>query len=143
VLEDPRRARATAAPPRRDVVRGDADARLPSAAEIRDAPSTLEGMDELLRRTSIAAVLGWLARREDRAEVRRWEREVARAAGRAHLRAAAVRRTLRTWIAHRRERLHLRQAFRAGFVVRAGLRRVVHGLTPASRLGPEDDPLRH
>ena len=143
VLEDARRAAPHPAPPRRDAVRGDAAARLPSAAEIREAPATLDGMDELLRRTSVTAILGWLARREDPAEVARWEREVARAAGRAHLRAAAVRRTLRTWIAHRRERLHLRQAFRAGFVVQAGWRRVVHGLTPASRLGPENDPLRH
>jgi hypothetical protein len=143
LLDDPPVATERPVPERRASPVASRPPALPTLAEIRAAPATLEGMDEILRRTAVAAILGWLARRGDAAEAAPWRREVARVAGLAHLRAAAVRRSAGTWVGHRHERLHLRQALLAGYRVRAGVRRLLHALTPASRRRDEPDPLRH
>jgi hypothetical protein len=143
LLDDPPRAGVPHAPPRRAQPLGDPAARLPTPADVRATPFSLDATDELLRRTAAAAVLGWLARRGDPAAVADWRREVARAAGLAHLRAAALRRARGTWISYRRERLHLRQAYRAGYRLRAGTRRLLLSLRPKRRLVKETDALRH
>jgi hypothetical protein len=144
LLDDPpARPAPPSLPPRAGVPSGDAAATLPAAEDVRAAPATLDGMDAVLRRIAVAAIRGALARRGDPREARAWRREVARVAGLAHLRAAAVRRAARTHVSHRRERGHLRLAARAGYRVRAGIARLRHGLTPESRLRDEPDPLRY
>jgi len=79
----------------------------------------------------------------DAGAVARWRREIDRAIGLVHLRAAAIRRALRTKISHRRARYHLRQAIRAGYFVRAGARRLVLAVTKRATLRSEKDLLRH
>jgi hypothetical protein len=143
LLERPPAAPPLPTPLRRAAPRGDPGARLPTAREVAATPPTLADADSLLRETTAAAVLGWLARRDDPASLSDWRREVARAIGLAHLRAAAVRRASGTWIGYRRARNHLRQAFRAGYVVRAGIGRMRLALTPLAMLAPEPDALRH
>jgi hypothetical protein len=141
ILHDPRRSAPCKTPVRRDAPAGDAAAHLPTAAEIDTAPRTLEGIDDLLERTTSAAILGWITRRGDATAVARWRWEIDRAIGLVHLRAAAIRRGLRTEISHRRARSHLREAFRAGYLVRASAGRLVLEVTKRSTLRPEKDPL--
>ena len=142
ILREPRRCAPPPTPPRRAAPTGDAGARLPTPAEIEAAPRTLEGMDDLLRRTTAAAILGWLHRRGDAAQAARWRAEVERTIGLVHLRAAAIRLALRTRVSHRRARRHLREAFRAGYRVRASAGRVVLEATKRSTRRTEYDPLQ-
>jgi hypothetical protein len=142
ILREPRRCAPRQTPPRRAAPAGDAGARLPTPAEIEAAPRTLEGMDDLLRRTTAAAILGWLRRRGDAADAARWRAEVERTIGLVHLRAAAIRLALRTRVSHRRARAHLREAFRAGYRVRASAGRVVLEATKRSTRRTEVDPLQ-
>jgi hypothetical protein len=141
ILRDPSRLAPRQTPVRRDAPAGDLTARLPTPAEIDSAPRTLEGIDALFKRTTSAAILGWLARRGDPDAVARWQREVGRAIGLAHLRAAAVRRALRTRISHRRARYHLRQASRAGYLVRASAGHLLLAVANRSTFGPDRSPL--
>jgi hypothetical protein len=141
ILDDPRRFAPREAPDRRDAPAGDPAAHLPSAAEIDAAPRTLVGIDDLLKRTTSAAILGWLARRGDAAAVARWRREIDRAIGLVHLRAATIRRALRTRISHRRARYHLREASRSGYLVRAGAGHLALAVTKRATLRSENDPL--
>jgi hypothetical protein len=142
ILREPRRCAPRPTPPRRAAPAGDAGARLPTPAEIEAAPRTLEGTDDLLRCTTAAAILGWLHRRDDVAEAARWRAEVERTIGLVHLRAAAIRLALRTRVSHRRARRHLREAFRAGYRVRASAGRVVLEATRRSTRRTEHDPLQ-
>jgi len=141
ILDDPRRFAPRKPPLRRDAPIGDAAARLPSAAQIDTAPRTPDGIDDLLKRTTSAAILGWLARRGDASAVARWRRKVHGTVGLVHLRGAAIRRALRTGISQRRARFHLRQALRAGYLVRASAGRLALAATKRSTLRPEHDPL--
>ena len=141
ILHDPRRLAPSETPVRSAAPAGDAAAHLPTAAEIDRAPRTLDGIDDLLRRTTSAAILGWLARRGDATSAARWRREIDRAIGLVHLRAAATRLALRTKISHRRARFHLREASRAGYLVRASAGHVVLAVTKRSTLRKEKDPL--
>jgi len=113
VARDRRRDPLRPLPARRPAPRGDLEARLPSPAEIRAVPPTLQATDALLARVFTAGVLGLVARGGDR----RWRREVAIAAGHANLRAAEARRVDRTWRSHRKALRNLYLAWRAGLHV--------------------------
>jgi hypothetical protein len=143
ILLDPRRFAPPKTAVRRDAPAGDATAQLPTAAEIDAAPRTLDGLDDLLKRTTSAAILGWLARRGDATAVAGWRREVDRTIGLVHLRAAAIRRALRTRISHRRARYHLRQASRAGYLVRASAGHLLLAVARRSTFRSEKNPLCH
>jgi hypothetical protein len=143
ILLDPRRFALPKTAVRRDAPAGDATAQLPTAAEIDASPRTLDGLDDLLKRTTSAAILGWLARRGDATAVAGWRREVDRTIGLVHLRAAAIRRALRTRISHRRARYHLRQASRAGYLVRASAGHLLLAVARRSTFRSEKNPLCH
>ena len=141
ILLDPHRFAPHDASLRCKAPAGDAAARLPTAAEIDATPPTLDGIDDLLKRTTSAAILGWLARRGDAPAVALWRREVDRAIGLAHLRAAAIRRALRTRISHRRARYHLRQASRAGYLLRASAGHLLLAVAKRSTFRADKSPL--
>jgi hypothetical protein len=144
LLDDPPpRSPAPTLPPRPDAPATPPEIALPTGEDVRATPPTLDAVDAILRRIALAAIAGAIVRRDDPAASRAWRREVARVAGLAHLHAAAVRATARTFSGHRRARGHLRLAAQAGYPVRAGVRRLLHGLVPKSRLLNERDPLRH
>jgi hypothetical protein len=142
ILREPRRFAPRATPARRIAPAGAAAARLPTPAEIEAAPRTLDGVEDLLKRTTAAAILGWISRRGNAAELRRWRAEIDRAIGLVHLRAAAIRLALGTRISHRRARIHLREAFRAGYRVRASAGRMLLEATKRSTVRTVRDALQ-
>lgn len=127
-LAGARRAPPPALAARRGPPLGDPSARSPSAGEIASAPPTREAMDLLLQHATRAAVEGALARRADAACLSAWRREAARTLGAIHLRTAAVWHAQASPFARRRERSHLRLAWRLGRSPRALALRLARSL---------------
>ena len=140
-LEDVRRVPAPATPPRRGPPAGDPSARCPTPREIASAPATLDAVDRLFRRAAAATVFGALARRGDATALAAWRRDAARAFGAIHVRAADAWKAIPTEFARRRERSHLRLAWRTGRSLRAFTRRMAVLVLPPRAVVAEADAL--